>query len=282
LSRNVYQASPFRMPSTVRARAFIIICFLDRPSLRCVYNGHFVRNRLAHQDLHRHGLSRAPAKWTGGPCGHLRAIPWAGPAVASPMRFFSLEQRTSGGYGFEIGKRNPNEAHSLDFLVPIENSLRNVSRPSGGSHHNVHLSCRIRGRSTERDALLRCLRFSNGRGDYVRLHTLGQFRSGAAAQDPVGWFRGTQSALSSYFFSSAIQFRTTLNGACAVSPAGTGNRNFFPSAVTSQPAVFSLRLGSVDARSLGLPSADVLSISSSGEMAIANGRHYTKGWTSSL
>lgn len=44
--------------------------------------------------------------------------------------------------------------------------------------------------------------------------------------------------------------------------------------------LFSVRLGSVDSRSLGLPSADVLSISSSGEMAIAIGRHYTRGYIS--
>jgi Tol biopolymer transport system component len=43
--------------------------------------------------------------------------------------------------------------------------------------------------------------------------------------------------------------------------------------------LFSLRLGSLDSRALGLPSADILSISSSGEMAISIGRHYTRGWT---
>jgi hypothetical protein len=45
--------------------------------------------------------------------------------------------------------------------------------------------------------------------------------------------------------------------------------------------LFSVRLGSVDSRSLGLPSADLLSISSSGEMAISTGRHYTVGWINS-
>jgi WD40 repeat protein len=45
--------------------------------------------------------------------------------------------------------------------------------------------------------------------------------------------------------------------------------------------LFSVRLGSVDSRALGLPSADVLSISSSGEMAISTGRHYTIGWNNS-
>jgi eukaryotic-like serine/threonine-protein kinase len=45
--------------------------------------------------------------------------------------------------------------------------------------------------------------------------------------------------------------------------------------------LFSVRLGSVESRSLGLPSADLLSISSSGEMAISSGRHYTVGWISS-
>ena len=45
--------------------------------------------------------------------------------------------------------------------------------------------------------------------------------------------------------------------------------------------LFSVRMGSVDSRSLGLPSADVLSISSSGEMVISTGRHYTIGWINS-
>ena len=45
--------------------------------------------------------------------------------------------------------------------------------------------------------------------------------------------------------------------------------------------LFSVRLGSVDSRPLGLPSADLLSISSSGEMAISTGRHYTVGWNNS-
>ncbi len=45
--------------------------------------------------------------------------------------------------------------------------------------------------------------------------------------------------------------------------------------------LFSVRLGSVESRSLGLPSADVLSISSSGEMAVSPGRHYTVGWINS-
>jgi serine/threonine protein kinase len=45
--------------------------------------------------------------------------------------------------------------------------------------------------------------------------------------------------------------------------------------------LFSVRLGSVDSRSSGLPSADVLSISSSGEMAVSLGRHYTVGWINS-
>ncbi len=42
--------------------------------------------------------------------------------------------------------------------------------------------------------------------------------------------------------------------------------------------LFSVRMGSVESRSLGLPSADVLSISSSGEVAVSSGRHYTVGW----
>lgn len=45
--------------------------------------------------------------------------------------------------------------------------------------------------------------------------------------------------------------------------------------------LFSVRLGSMDSRSLGLPSADLLSISSSGEMAISVGRHYTRGFVNS-
>jgi serine/threonine protein kinase len=45
--------------------------------------------------------------------------------------------------------------------------------------------------------------------------------------------------------------------------------------------LFSVRLGSVESRSSGLPSADLLSISSSGEMAISTGRHYTVGWINS-
>ena len=45
--------------------------------------------------------------------------------------------------------------------------------------------------------------------------------------------------------------------------------------------LFSVRMGSVESRSLGLPSADVLSISSSGEMAVSTGRHYTVGWINS-
>jgi serine/threonine protein kinase/Tol biopolymer transport system component len=45
--------------------------------------------------------------------------------------------------------------------------------------------------------------------------------------------------------------------------------------------LFSVRLGSVDSRALGLPSADLLSISSSGEMAISTGRHYTVGFNNS-
>src|SRR3984893_99244 len=45
--------------------------------------------------------------------------------------------------------------------------------------------------------------------------------------------------------------------------------------------LFSVRLGSVDSRALGLPSADLLSLSSSGEMAISSRRHYTVGWNNS-
>jgi hypothetical protein len=44
--------------------------------------------------------------------------------------------------------------------------------------------------------------------------------------------------------------------------------------------IFSMRPGAANSRSLGLPSADVLSISSSGEMALSLGRHYTHNWTS--
>jgi Tol biopolymer transport system component len=43
--------------------------------------------------------------------------------------------------------------------------------------------------------------------------------------------------------------------------------------------LFSVRIGSTESRSLGFPGADLLSISSSGEMAISTGRHYTRGWT---
>jgi len=45
--------------------------------------------------------------------------------------------------------------------------------------------------------------------------------------------------------------------------------------------LFSVRMGSVESRSLGLPSADVFSVSSSGEMAVSTGRHYTVGWINS-
>ena len=45
--------------------------------------------------------------------------------------------------------------------------------------------------------------------------------------------------------------------------------------------LYSVRDGSLESRPLGLPSADILSISSSGEMAISSGRHYTRGWSSS-
>jgi Tol biopolymer transport system component/predicted Ser/Thr protein kinase len=44
--------------------------------------------------------------------------------------------------------------------------------------------------------------------------------------------------------------------------------------------LFSARLDSTESRSLGLPAADVLSISSTGEMAISLGRHYLAGYES--
>ncbi len=44
--------------------------------------------------------------------------------------------------------------------------------------------------------------------------------------------------------------------------------------------LFSARAESPESRHLGLPSADVLSISSSGEMAVSLGRRYTAGWVS--
>ncbi len=44
--------------------------------------------------------------------------------------------------------------------------------------------------------------------------------------------------------------------------------------------LFSTRLDSTESRSLGLPSADVLSISSSGEMAISLDRHFVAGFES--
>ena len=47
------------------------------------------------------------------------------------------------------------------------------------------------------------------------------------------------------------------------------------------PQLYSVRLGGVGSRSLGLPSADVLSISSSGEMAISTDRHFARGWITS-
>jgi len=43
--------------------------------------------------------------------------------------------------------------------------------------------------------------------------------------------------------------------------------------------LYSVRIGSRESRMLGLPSADILAISSSGEMAISVGRHYLRGWT---
>ncbi len=45
--------------------------------------------------------------------------------------------------------------------------------------------------------------------------------------------------------------------------------------------LFSTRPDSTESRSLGLPSADVLSISSTGEMAISLGRHYVSGYETS-
>ena len=61
-----------------------------------------------------------------------------------------------------------------------------------------------------------------------------------------------------------------------------GQSVFYGAAWKGNPLqLFSVRLGSVDSRSLGLPSADLLSISSSGEMAISTGRHYTVGWINS-
>jgi hypothetical protein len=46
------------------------------------------------------------------------------------------------------------------------------------------------------------------------------------------------SSLSLHLINSDIQFWTIVNGACAASRAGTGNRNLLPSVETSQPPAF--------------------------------------------
>jgi dipeptidyl aminopeptidase/acylaminoacyl peptidase len=46
------------------------------------------------------------------------------------------------------------------------------------------------------------------------------------------------------------------------------------------PEVFSVRFDGPESRSLGLPPADVLSVSPTGELALSLGRHYVDGWES--
>ena len=46
------------------------------------------------------------------------------------------------------------------------------------------------------------------------------------------------------------------------------------------PEVFSVRFDGPESRSLGLPPSDLLSVASTGEMAISLGRHYVFGWES--
>ncbi len=46
------------------------------------------------------------------------------------------------------------------------------------------------------------------------------------------------------------------------------------------PEVFSVRFDGPESRSLGLPPADLLSVASTGELAISLGRHYVFGWES--
>ena len=60
---------------------------------------------------------------------------------------------------------------------------------------------------------------------------------GSAESSRYQFFLDYRYDANSYRLSSDVQFWTTVNGACMASPAGIANRNRFPSAVTSHPAL---------------------------------------------